>query len=313
MPSIARFTPVPNCTNRLSFSFTNQSIDATSCEWDFGDGSPTSTATNPTHIYPALGPYTVRLIAKNGACADTIFKNIRLIDENPVLTANQTTLCKIGTVRFYATQVNTSLLTNYAWDFGNGQTGNTGIDSTESVYYNSGLYNAQLVTTDLNGCRDTATNNNFIRVNGPTASFRAIDTAGCKGFTTTFINQSATYNNQAIIQWQWHFGDGTIQTFNNPPFQHTYNTVGDFDVKLVITDAFGCKDSITNLNQVHATDPVPAFASADTLSCPGATVQFSNSSAPSGLSYTWSFGDGNTSTLAQPSTPIRVMVNTTSN
>ncbi|MEN9525372.1 MAG: hypothetical protein RLZZ256_756 [Bacteroidota bacterium] len=300
LPAIARFTPVPNCTNRLSFSFTNQSIDATSSEWDFGDGSPVSTASNPTHIFPALGPYTIRLIAKNGTCADTIYKNIRLIDENPVIAANQTTLCKIGTVRFYSTQVNTALINNYSWNFGNGQTGTTAIDSIQHTYTTNGLYTIQLVTTDLNGCKDTAIANNYIRVNGPTARFSALDTAGCKGFTTTFIDQSSTYNNHAITQWQWHYGDGSVQNYTNPPFQHTYNTVGDFAVKLVITDAYGCKDSITKPNQIHSTDPVPSFATADTLSCPGATVRFTNNSSPAGLTYAWTFGDGNTSILSQP-------------
>ena len=300
LPAIARFTPVPDCVNRLSFSFTNQSIDATVSEWDFGDGSPISTVTNPVHVFPALGPYTVRLIAKNGSCADTIIKNIRLIDENPVIAANQTTICKIGSVQFLASQVNTSLLTNYAWDFGNGQTANTIRDTITSIYYNNGLYNVRLITTDLNGCKDTAIANNYIRVNGPTAAFSATDTSGCKGFTTTFQDLSTSYNNYAITQWQWHYGDGTIQPYNAPPFQHLYNTAGDFDVKLVITDAFGCKDSITRINQIHATDPIPAFSSADSLSCPGATVRFNNSSAPAGLTYQWSFGDGNGSVLAQP-------------
>ena len=303
LPAIARFTPVPNCVNRLSFSFTNQSIDATSNEWDFGDGSPPSTATNPSHVFPALGVYTVRLIAKNGFCADTTFRNIRLIDENPGISANQTTLCKIGTVRFYATQVNTALLNNYSWDFGSGQTGSTSIDSIQNIFYNNGLYSIRLITTDLNGCKDTAIVNNYIRINGPTARFRAVDTAGCKGFTTTFIDQSTAYNNHAITAWQWHYGDGAVQNLTSGPFQHTYNTVGDFSVKLVVTDAYGCKDSITKSNQIHSTDPNPSFSSSDTLSCPGALVQFQNSSAPAGLSYQWSFGDGNVSVAGQPSHP----------
>ncbi len=300
LPAIARFTPVPNCTNRRTFSFTNQSIDATSSEWDFGDGSPPSTVTNPTHVFPALGPYTVRLIARNGTCADTIFKSIRLIDENPGILANQTTFCKTGTIRFYATQINKALISQYAWDFGSGLTGTTTIDSIQATYANNGLYSVQLVTTDLNGCKDTAIQNNYIRVNGPTARFRAIDTSGCKGFTTTFLDQSSTYNNHALTQWQWHFGDGAVQNYSAGPFQHTYNTVGDFAVKLVITDAYGCKDSITKTNQIHSTDPVPAFSSADTLSCPGANVSFSNGSSPGGLTYQWTFGDGNSSSATQP-------------
>lgn len=34
--------------------------------WDFGDGGPTSNAQHPTHIYPAPGPYLVKLVTENG-------------------------------------------------------------------------------------------------------------------------------------------------------------------------------------------------------------------------------------------------------
>jgi PKD repeat protein len=36
-----------------------------------------------------------------------------------------------------------------------------------------------------------------------------------------------------------------IKEFNAPPFQHTYDSVGDYDVKLIVTDAKGCTDQIT--------------------------------------------------------------------
>jgi gliding motility-associated-like protein len=59
-------------------------------------------------------------------------------------------------------------------------------------------------------------------------------------------------------------------------------------------------DSLTRNNLVTATDPVPQFSSADTLSCPGGTVRFSNTSTPAGFSSRWDFGDGNTSTALSP-------------
>lgn len=42
--------------------FTNSSVDGSTFEWDFGDGS-TSTDENPTHNYSAKGTYTVTLTA----------------------------------------------------------------------------------------------------------------------------------------------------------------------------------------------------------------------------------------------------------
>jgi len=39
--------------------------------WDFGDGSPVSTAQNPTHAYAAVGPYTWTLTVQVGTATDT--------------------------------------------------------------------------------------------------------------------------------------------------------------------------------------------------------------------------------------------------
>lgn len=301
LPPIARFTPVPDCNNRLRFSFTDQSIAPQTWEWDFGDGSPVSTIQNPSHIYPAFGNYTVRLIVTNGACADTTFRTIRTVDENPDFASNVTSACKIAQINFQATNINTANITLYTWDFGDG----TPVQVVPNpviphVYTISGTYTVRLITTDINGCRDTITKTNYIRINGPLAGFSATNTGGCAGLTTTFNDLSTTDGVNALTNWQWHFGDGSVQDYSAPPFQHTYNTPGVYSVKLVVTDAAGCKDSLTRNNLVTVTDPVPNFTSADTLTCPGATVRFTNTSAPAGFSSIWDFGDGNTSTTTSP-------------
>jgi len=64
--------------------FQNLSNNATNYKWNFGDGSDSSTAINPEHIFAAAGIYPVQLIAYNGALSDTLIINVRV---NPV---NQT-------------------------------------------------------------------------------------------------------------------------------------------------------------------------------------------------------------------------------
>ncbi|HBB93546.1 MAG TPA: hypothetical protein DC042_17940 [Bacteroidales bacterium] len=60
---------------RDTISFSNQSTDAVSYLWDFGDDSA-STAMNPTHIYQKSGTYTVTLTATgeggNGVVTGTV-------------------------------------------------------------------------------------------------------------------------------------------------------------------------------------------------------------------------------------------------
>jgi gliding motility-associated-like protein len=305
LPPIAIFTPVPNCNNRLQFSFTDQSIVDPSLapltwEWDFGDGSPVSTIQNPVHNFPAFAFYTVRLIVTNGACADTTFRTIQTIDNSPDLIADQIAACKTATINFTATNINPANITNYNWDFGDGGTGNATVPTISHSYTAAGTYTVSLTITDNNGCNDAVSKPNYIRINGPSANFNASNVAGCSGLTTTFNDLSVTDGTNTINNWQWDFGDGIIQNFSSPPFQHTYNMAGVFSVKLIITDAAGCKDSVTLNNLIITTDPLPDFISADTLTCPGATVSFTNTSAPAGFSSQWEFGDGGISAMTSP-------------
>ena len=54
----------------LAVQFTVESLEEgftnPTYEWDFGDGTPTSSEAAPTHTYAKAGAYTVRVIVKNG-------------------------------------------------------------------------------------------------------------------------------------------------------------------------------------------------------------------------------------------------------
>ncbi len=75
--------PLVMTTVNPTASFTNTSIGNASQVWNFGDGSPTTGALNPTHTYPAeMGNYYVTLVVSNAnGCLDSITK--------PVLVDNQ--------------------------------------------------------------------------------------------------------------------------------------------------------------------------------------------------------------------------------
>ncbi|MEJ0102611.1 MAG: PKD domain-containing protein [Bacteroidota bacterium] len=304
-PPVAAFIAVPNCANRLQFSFLDQSLGpVTTWLWDFGDGA-TSNLQNPVHDFPALGVYNVTLTATTvfgpgDQCSYSIAKTIYSIDENPDFTVNTNPACKGSPVTFTTTVGHPSYIAAYQWDFGDGTTTATNTLAINHIYTNSGTYSVQLITRDINGCRDTMTKPNFIRVNGPRANFSATNSAGCKGLNVTFNDLSTTDGVNAITNWRWDFGDGTIQNYTGGPFQHVYLNEGTYSVKLKTTDASGCSDSLTIPNLVIATDPVPGFTSLDTLSCPGATVNFNNTSVAVNYTSAWDFGDGNTSAVASP-------------
>jgi len=75
--TVANFTSNFQIDN-LNVTFTNNSTNATTYLWNFGD-TQTSTLVNPTHKYTTYKNYTVQLIAENLACSDNYSANITLI------------------------------------------------------------------------------------------------------------------------------------------------------------------------------------------------------------------------------------------
>ena len=72
-PPTAAFSGTPLSGEApLLVAFTDTSTGgAESWLWTFGDGTPTSTLQNPSHIYAAPGTYTVSLIATGPGGSDT--------------------------------------------------------------------------------------------------------------------------------------------------------------------------------------------------------------------------------------------------
>ncbi len=87
---VADFTAdyTQNCDVPFTVKFLNYSINGSTFEWNFGDGS-TSTEVNPQHTYTTAGTFTVSLLADGGTCgSDTEIKTdyISINSELPCLT-----------------------------------------------------------------------------------------------------------------------------------------------------------------------------------------------------------------------------------
>jgi gliding motility-associated-like protein len=62
----------------------------------------------------------------------------------------------------------------------------------------------------------------------------------------TINNAQVTFSSETTgaTSWLWNFGDGT-GTFSGDFVTHTYSSVGNYEVTLVVTDIYGCPDTIT--------------------------------------------------------------------
>lgn len=78
--------------------FSNSSINATTYEWDFGDGSALNNEENPTHTYTEAGVYIVILNAWNDECASS-YQIVIQVQE--VITAIEETAFTEGIELYY--------------------------------------------------------------------------------------------------------------------------------------------------------------------------------------------------------------------
>jgi gliding motility-associated-like protein len=176
-------------------------------------------------------------------------------------------------------------------------------DTTQSILYtytDTGHYTIVLTIKDSHSCLYTKTQNNYVTVAHPYPAFVAAPLLGCAPLFTTFTDQSTDVSGMAINTHYWDFGDGTNVTVTTPTVTHTYNTGGIFNVKLVVTDNAGCKDSLTKPNYINAYKPSPLFFANDTSVCIGENILFTVQSLSAGTTAVWYFGDGTTSTSLSP-------------
>ena len=114
-----------NCTPILT-TFSNLSIRGHDFEWDFGDGTNSTTAVPSfDHQYWNNNPlndttYTIRLVARNNeGCSDTTYRTLNIF---PHVVAAFDISDSIGCSPLGVSFVNSSTggLLSYLWDFGNG-------------------------------------------------------------------------------------------------------------------------------------------------------------------------------------------------
>jgi gliding motility-associated-like protein len=71
---------------------TNNSLGATTWQWDFGDGAQSWRDWNASHQYKDTGNYTIRLIVNNNyGCQDTLYGMLRVVDDYTIFIPNSFT------------------------------------------------------------------------------------------------------------------------------------------------------------------------------------------------------------------------------
>lgn len=295
-PPVADFTFTSVCKAPGTTTFTPSVTSGTTpytYNWDFGDGSPLSSQSNPGHTYVSPGTYNVKLIVTDAnGCKDTVIKPLGVGALNAHFTVSSSA-CPGSTFLF----VNTSTgAASYFWDFGDGSSGSI-TTSPLHGFSSPGTYNVMLIAKDAaNTCTDT-----FIApitiLTPPNAAFTVSPQYPCPAPVTINFNNTTT----GAVSYTWNFGDGSpVSTATNP--SHTYTANGIYTILLTATDANGCTDTVSFNDTINdlplIINPLTGYSH-----CIPVTLNFSYTfNYPPGItSLVWDFGDGTpTSTLAAP-------------
>jgi len=131
----------------------------------------------------------------------------------------------------------------------------------------------------------------------PVADFAGTPTQGPAPLAVQFTDLSSG----GPTSWLWTFGDGTTSTLRNP--SKTYTTAGVYNVSLRATNSLGT-NTTTRSGYVQVANPLPPVADFSGTPLSGFAplqVAFSDLSSNGPTSWLWTYGDGTTSTLQNPS------------
>ena len=288
--------------------FTDSTIipdgQAVTYKWYFGDananaGNPDSSILkNPSHKYTAFGTYNVRLVVTtaNGCSKDTTIACTFAV--RPVLAfAPLASVCANSAIVSVAKGSTTNGVPGTGFYRGSG-TDSAG--NFNPIIAGAGVKTIWYVFTSTGGCKDSLSQT--IKVHPkPAVAFAVTDTSFCLNNSTN-ITDNSTISSGNISQWKWEFGDGTFANYpNNTPFTKSYNTTGNFTIKLhAISDSSCVSDTVSRLVKVNAL-PVSNFTFTHT-GCRLDTVSFTSQVPVQYVvnKWKWQFSNGDTSILENP-------------
>ncbi len=192
------------------------------------------------------------------------------------------------------TDLSQNTITTWDWDFGDGNTST--MQNPVHTYNDPGLYDVKLTVIGPGGT-DSLTKLDYIDILylPPTADFTADVTSGIAPLSVNFTDLSL----DSVNTWHWDFGNGDTSVLQNPAY--VYNDPGTYTVSLTVTGPGGT-DTHTKTDYIDVQYPAPTagFTAVPTSGPPPLLVEFTDMSAGTVTSWSWDFGDGNTSMVQNP-------------
>lgn len=170
------------------------------------------------------------------------------------------------------------------------------------TYPQEGNYNATMQVKDSGGLTASTSKNIVVTPAStgekPVADFIASDTSITVGQSINFSDQSS--NNPT--SWQWDFGDENTSTVQNP--SHAYDEAGTYTVSLSASNSVGSDSEVKQnfiIVSISGSAPIADFEANITTGNAPLNINFTDQSSNVPTNWEWDFGDGNTSSMQNPS------------
>ncbi|MFB6455081.1 PKD domain-containing protein [Chitinophaga sp. Hz27] len=301
---IPKFTISGKPCRNEDITFTDQSTTNSGNQlakwvWNFGDYSPEETKTaspaDTKHKYVNDGYYQVTLtVTDKYNCTVIAIQNYQLDVHSADFVLATPEPCLNQDNQYYNSSTNAN---SYQWDFGDGT--NSTAANPVKAYTTTGNYTVQLITTTINGCKDTA--EHTLRVPDPKADFTMPATLlPCPPAKVEFTNNSTDY-----VTSKWDFGDGSF-TANNNPDGHNYTRPGTYNITLTVYTSGGCSNNVAHSLKVDGPDGTLTFN--PNHGCAPLDIVMS-ASATKTVSYAWDFDDGVVEKTTVATSPLHTYQN----
>ena len=127
---------------------------------------------------------------------------------------------------------------SFAWNFGDGFM--SVLQNPKHLFETAGVFDISIDVENIYGCKNSKTIYNMISINPkPIAKFTV------NAEITSIIESSVYFTNYSLFAdtYIWDFGDGSSSKLKNPIHTFPNYTTGKYNVELIASTKFSCKDT----------------------------------------------------------------------
>lgn len=279
-------------TDLVQFSNASSGPGTLNYTWDFGDGN-TATTNSPAHTYNKRGRFEAKLTVKNdlGCSATSAPVSISVADfksdfKLPAL------ICNNSSVQIQNTS--TPSPASVYWSADDGSSAYSYGTASVTYAFNRAGKRQLTMRSDYGGCVESITKEVEVKT-GPQLNGFVVDMESCGAPATVKFRDTTS----SAVKWNWTF-DYNSNTATTKEASYTFPTDRSYWVTLKVENAAGCVSTTQKYLNIYKPNVSLTILSGSSSGCIGLKNKFGSYASEEIADYKWSFGDGGTSTEAEP-------------